>query len=67
MLETIFFILILAVAVVLIFNVFKSFFKIAAILLVLFALLFLGKKMFGDDWILNKVKTNKSSSKTVSI
>jgi hypothetical protein len=67
MLEAIFFILILAVAVVLVLNVFKSFFKIAVILLVLFALLFLGKKIFGDDWIVNKIKTRQSYSKTVSI
>jgi len=67
MLETMFLILILAVAVVLILNIFKSFFKIAAILLVLLALLFLGKKIFGDDWITNKIKTHQSSVKKVSI
>jgi len=67
MLETIFIILILAVAVVLVLNVFKSFFKIAVIFLVLLALLFFGKKIFGDDWIVNKIKTRQGSSKTISI
>jgi len=67
MLETVFLILIFAVAVLLVLNVFKSFFKIAGILLVLLALLFLGKKIFGDDWIINKIKTRQISGKSVSI
>ncbi|MDR0304455.1 MAG: hypothetical protein LBH98_06790 [Chitinispirillales bacterium] len=67
MLETIFFILILSAIVFLAFNVFKSVLKIAVILLILIALLFFGRRLFGDDWLTDKIRTNQKSSKHISI